>query len=94
MKDSIFVRLVETENSAKLNLDSCKFEGLYFYKISTETKLDIPIVKEFKTSYKKLYLAYLLEEKLNTKLRSLVCCLNQHQSTTYLFLKTKHSRSA
>ena len=47
MKDFIFVRLVETENSAKLNLNSCKFEGVYFYKISTETKLDIPIIKEF-----------------------------------------------
>ena len=47
MKDFIFVRLVETENSTKLNLDSCKFESVNFYKISTETKLDIPNVKEF-----------------------------------------------
>ena len=47
MKDFIFVCLVETENSAKLDLNSCKFEGVYFYKLSTETKLDIPIVKEF-----------------------------------------------
>ena len=47
MKDFIFVRLVETKNSAKLNLNSCKNKDVYFYKISTETKLDIPIVKEF-----------------------------------------------
>ena len=47
MKDFIFVCLVQTENSAKLNLNSCKFKGMYLYKISTETKLDIPIIEKF-----------------------------------------------
>ena len=31
MKDFIFFCLVETENSAKLNLNSCKFKVKYFY---------------------------------------------------------------
>lgn len=35
------------ENSAKLNLKPCKFKGVYFYKICTEAKIDIPIIKEF-----------------------------------------------
>ena len=53
MKDFIFFCLVETENSAKLNLDSCKSKGVCFYKISMETKLDIPIVKEFANIFQK-----------------------------------------
>ena len=31
----------------KSNLNSCKFEGVYFYKISTESNSGIHIVKEF-----------------------------------------------
>ena len=46
MKYLIFVWLVETENSAKHNLDSWKFKGVEIYNISTEAKLDIPITKE------------------------------------------------
>ena len=47
MKHFIFVCLVETENSTKLNLDSCKFKVVYFYNINTKTRLDIPIIKKF-----------------------------------------------
>ena len=47
MKDFVFVCLVGTGKSTKLNFDSCKFIGVYFYKISTESKLDILIIREF-----------------------------------------------
>ena len=47
MKDFIFVCLVETETSPKLNLDACTFEGIHFYKVNTSTNSDSSIVKEF-----------------------------------------------
>ena len=81
------------ENSAKLNLDSCKFEGVHFYKISTETKLDIPIIKEFADVFQKTLPGLPPRGKLNAKLRSLVSYLNKHQSTKYLLLKTNCSKS-
>ena len=55
MKDT-FHCLVETENSAKLNLNSCKFENMHLYKISTKAKLDIPIIKEFADVFQKIHL--------------------------------------
>ena len=66
MKYFIFLRLVETENSAKLNLNSCKFEGVYFYKISMETKLKIPIIKEFVDVFQKTLPGLPPREELNT----------------------------
>ena len=46
-RTSFFVCLVETETSPKLNLDTCNFEEIYFYKVRTSANSDIPIVKEF-----------------------------------------------
>ena len=47
MKDFIFVLLVETKTSPKLNLDTCTFKGIHFYKVSTSANSDNSIVNEF-----------------------------------------------
>ena len=93
MKDFVFVRLVETDNSAKLSLDSCKFEGVYFYKISTETKLDISIIKEFANVFQETLPGLPPRREIEHKIEINGTILKQHQSTNYLFLKKKHSKS-
>ena len=93
MKDFIFVHLVETENSAKLNLNSCKYKGVYFYKISTETKLGIPIIKEFADVFQETLPGLPPRREIKHKIKIIGTLPKQHQSTNYLLLKTKHSRS-
>ena len=47
MKDFIFVCLVEMETLQSLTSTLANSKACSLYKISTDTKLDIPIVKKF-----------------------------------------------
>lgn len=62
MKEFMFVCLVETKTSPKLNLDTCNFKEIHFYKVIL-SQLRLPFVKDFTEVFKRLYLVYRLVEK-------------------------------
>ena len=64
MKDFVFVQIIETEfNSSKLNLNTCRFEGICFNKVITGNIKLYPITEEFQDILKKFYPEYLLVVK-------------------------------
>ena len=72
MKYFISVCLVKTRYSAKLNINSCKFEGVYLFKISAEAKGGIPIILEFADVFQETLPGLPFKRKIGHKLKSLV----------------------
>ena len=96
MEDYVFVKIVkmeETNNNNNINFYDCNFETIHFNKIGTAEHNDVPITKEYSNVLRETLPGLPLAEKWNTKSKSLVLYQNHLQSTSYLLLRTKRSKS-